>query len=151
MDEQNIFGCYFNNSVYSNWSESRINQAFELGETFRKYLWDSGGFADIIKPIEYRNYGKDIERILFQFYINPIPELDAQLEEIEPYRKKEKSIGIPIVLNDDNFFKKGIEERNKFLKETVLKKLDLLKEIITKKKLDTKFDLLKSDLEKILN
>jgi hypothetical protein len=147
MDEQNIFGCYFNNSVDSSWSESRINQAFELGETFRKYLWDSGGFANIIKPIEYSKYGKDIERILFQFYINPIPELYAQLEEIEPYRKKEKSIGIPIVLNDDNFFKKGIEVRNKFLKETVLKKLDLLKEIITKKKLDTNIELLKSDFE----
>lgn len=89
MDENNIFGCYFNNSVDSNWSESKINQAFELGETFRSYLWDSGSFANIIKQIEYNNYGKDIERILFQFYINPIPELYAKLKEIESYRKKE--------------------------------------------------------------
>ncbi|MFM2375225.1 MAG: hypothetical protein RLZZ165_322, partial [Bacteroidota bacterium] len=67
------------------------------------------------------------------------------------YRAKEKAIGIPIVINDKNFFSKTEEERYSFLKQSILQKLDLLAEVVKKKKLDTKMDLLKADLQKLLS
>ena len=87
--------------------------------------------------------------ILFQFYVNPIPYMLESLKEIEGYRKKEKSIGIPIIITDDNFFNRTEAERYRFLKESMLKKLDLLAEVIKKKKLDTNIELLKANLEKL--
>ena len=81
--------------------------------------------------------------------VNPIPYMLENLKEIEGYRKKEKAIGIPIIITDDNFFNRTEAERYYFLKESMLKKLDLLAEVIKKKKLDTNVELLKSDLEKL--
>jgi hypothetical protein len=72
------------------------------------------------------------------------------LNEIENYRKKEKSIGVPVIVDNENFFSKSKEARHAFLKQSIFKKLDVLTEVVKKKKLDTKMDLLKSDLEKIL-
>ncbi len=87
---------------------------------------------------------------LFQFNVKPTQIELQRLKEIEPYRAKEKSIGIPIIVTDENFFSKSEEGRLSFLKQSVLQKLDLLAEVVKKKKLDTKMDLLKSDLEKAL-
>ncbi|MBX2901525.1 MAG: hypothetical protein KF775_17875 [Cyclobacteriaceae bacterium] len=104
-----------------------------------------------MKKLDYSNYEKDLVMVLFQFYIKPIPELLEILKAIEAYRKKEKAIGIPIVLTDENFFSKSEYARYSFLKQAVLEKMDLLKETVNNNKLDTKIDLLKADLEKILS
>jgi hypothetical protein len=74
-----------------------------------------------------------------------------KLKEIEPYRAKEKAIGIPIIVTDENFFSKSEEGRHSFLKQSILQKLDLLAEVVKKKKLDTNMEQLKSDLQKLLN
>ena len=76
--------------------------------------------------------------ILFEFYVNPIPYLQQNLKEMGSYRKNEKSIGIRIIVTDENFFSKSEEERYIFLKQSILQKLDLLAEVVKKKKLDTK-------------
>lgn len=76
--------------------------------------------------------------------------MEQSLKKIEAYRKNEKSIGIPIIVSEENFFSKSEEERYSFLKQSILQKLDLLTEVVKKKKLDTKMDLLKFDLEKVL-
>lgn len=151
MSEKNIFGCFVSNTADARWSESERNAAFEVGRNFRSYLWAPGGFVDTIKKLEHSNYGEDLVMVLFQFYIKPIPELQENLKAIEAYRKKEKAIGIPIILTDENFFTKSVDERNSFLKQAVLEKMDLLKEKVKNNNLDTKIDLLKADLEKILS
>ncbi len=151
MSEKNIFGCFVSNTADARWSESERNNAFEVGRNFRSYLWASGGFVDTIKKLEHINYGNDLVMILFQFYIKPIPDLLENLKEIEAYRKKEKAIGLPIVLTDENFFSKTEEERQSFLRQVVSEKMDLLGEVVKEKKLDTKMDLLKADLQKLLS
>ena len=104
-----------------------------------------------IKKLNQDDYGKDLKLALFQFYVNPIPIMEQALKEIEAYRKSEKSIGIPIVVNDKNFFSNSEEERYGFLKQSILQKLDLLAEVVKKKKLDTNMELLKSDLINVFN
>ena len=104
-----------------------------------------------MKKLKYENYGKDLILVLFQFNVKPTPIELQKLRKIEPYRKNEKSIGIPIIVTDENFFNKSEEERYSFLKQSILQKLDLLAEVVRKKKLDTNIGLLKSDLEKLLN
>jgi hypothetical protein len=151
MSDSNILGCFLSYpSLVYGASEEAKRIAKEQGDLFRSYIWGEKGICDTLKKLKHEDYGKDMIMILFQFYVNPIPYELSNLKEIEPYRKKEKSIGIPIIATDENFFSKSEEGRYNFLKQSIFQKLDLLSEVVRQKKLDTKIELLKSDLQKIL-
>lgn len=151
IDDKNIFGCYVSvTQAYPDSDQKTKDLATEQGRLFRAYVWSEKGICEIIKKLNRDDYGKDLKLALFQFYINPIPMMEQALKDIESYRKKEKSIGIPIIVNYSNFFSKSESERYDFLRESILQKLDLLGEVVKKKKLDTNMELLKSDLKNIL-
>ncbi|MBP2832838.1 hypothetical protein J8281_11635 [Aquimarina sp. U1-2] len=137
-DESNIIGCFVS-----------LNMEDEQGDSFRKYLWGDEGLDQNLKRLNYEDYGKDIKRILFQFYVNPIPYELNNLNDIENYRKREKSIGIPIIINNENFFSKSESDRYNYIIFSILQKLDLLAETIAKKKLDTKIEFLKKDFQNL--
>lgn len=150
-NDKNIFGCYVSITQTPPDADLQTKDlATEQGRLFRNYVWGENGICQIIKNLNQENYGKDLKLALFQFYVNPIPMMEKVLKEIENYRKNEKSIGIPIIVNEENFFSKSEKGRYNFLKESILQKLDLLAEVVKKKKLDTKMELLKSDLQKAL-
>lgn len=151
-DDKNIFGCFVSvTNPFPDASQASKDLATEQGKLFRSYIWGDKGVCDALKKLNNEHYGKDLKLALFQFYVNPIAyELD-NLKEIEAYRKNEKSIGIPIVVNDKNFFSQTEEGRYNFLKQSIFQKLELLTEVVKKKKLDTKMDLLKADLQKLLS
>lgn len=148
MDKkENIFGCFFEVGFDPEKSEKEF---FNIAEMFRPYLWGSNGISDMLKKLKNDDYGHDLKLALFQFYVKPtLNEIEA-LKEIESYRKSEKSIGIPIIVTDENFFNKSEEERYDFLKRSILQKLDLLEEVVKRRKLDTNIDLLRKDLRKVL-
>jgi len=150
-DNNNILGCYVSvTQAYPDADQQTKDLATEQGQLFRTYIWGEKGICDTLKKLHHEDYGKDLILALFQFYVNPIPIMEQNLKEIEAYRKKEKSIGIPIIVNDKNFFSQSEEGRYNFLKQSILQKLDLLAEVVKQKKLDTKIELLKSDLQKVL-
>lgn len=151
-DDKNIFGCYVSYpSLMYDATELQKENAKKQGDLFHEYVWGEKGICDTLKKLNQEDYGKDLKLVLFQFYINPIAYELNNIKEIEAYRKNEKSIGIPIVVNEKNFFSQTEEGRHSFLKQSIFQKLDLLAEVIKKKKLDTKMDLLKADLEKLLS
>ena len=63
---------------------------------------------------------------------------------------KEKSIGIPVILDQENFFKLTETDRQKFFHSTILKRLELLREKVKRNKLDLDIEKLKIDTDKIL-
>ncbi|MEI6697296.1 MAG: hypothetical protein WCO13_14675 [Bacteroidota bacterium] len=139
-DNNNILGCFVSSTIGD-----------DNGVLFRTYIYSDNGIYDTLKRLKHKNYGKDLILILFQFYVNPIAYELQNLKEIENYRKKERAIGIPVIINNKNFFSKSEEDRYSFLKQFILQKLDVLAEVIKKKKLDTNIELLKSDLKNILD
>jgi hypothetical protein len=150
-DTCNILGCFVSiTQAYPNAGQFEKNQTEEQGRVFRSYVWGEKGICDVWKKLNHKDYGVDLLLVLFQFYVNPFPFEVESLKKIESYRAKEKSIGIPIIINDENFFSKSEKDRYEFLKESILQKLDLLAEVIKKKKLDTNIELLKSDVQKVL-
>lgn len=133
----NILGCFVSSMIGDN-----------FGPIFRDYIYLKHGIKNKLTVLNATNYGLDLNLALFQFYVNSsLYELE-NLKNIENYRKKEKSIGIPIIINDENFFSKSEEQRWAYLRQTIFEKLDLLSEVVKKKKLDTNMALLISDLEK---
>ncbi|MCV9926617.1 hypothetical protein OIU83_03095 [Flavobacterium sp. LS1R49] len=147
MIKDNILGCFLNVGFDPNLSEQDF---IDLADMFRTYIWGEKGICDPLKKLKHENYGKDLILILFQFNVNPSSLELLHLKEIENYRKKEKSIGIPIIVNNENFFNKNESERYDFLRESILQKLDLLEELVKKKKLDTNMELLKADVKNVL-
>ena len=149
-DTENIFGCFVSiTQPYQSAPQETKDLAQEQGQLFRAYIWREKGICDMLKQLKNKDYGGDLSIVLFQFYVNPLAVELQHLKEIEPYRKTEKSIGIPIIINNENFFSKLDEERHNFLKQTILQKLDLLGEVVKKKKLDTNTKQLKYDLRNV--
>ena len=135
MTENNIIKFYVSS-----------NMGDENGSLFRTYIWGIKGIDNLLK-LNYQNYGADMKLILFQFYVNPIEYELQSLKDIEEYRKKEKAIGIPIIITNKDFFSKNERERFLSLKNSILKKIELLSITIEERKLDTDINLLKSDIE----
>lgn len=151
-DTTNIFGCFVSaTQPYPDASQEIKDLALEQGRLFRTYIWGDKGICDTLKKLNHEDYGKDLKLALFQFYVNPLPIEVQNLKAIEDYRKREKSIGIPVIVNDENFFSKSEEGRYRFLMQSILQKVDLLAEVVKTKKLDTKIEQLKSDLQKLLD
>ena len=146
--DKNILGCFFKVGFDPSLTEQDFSN---LANTFKGYIWGEKGICGTLKKLNNEDYGNDLKLALFQFNVKPTAIELQRLKEIEPYRAKEKAIGIPIIVTDENFFSKSEEGRYSFLKQSILQKLDLLAEVVKKKKLDTKMDLLKADLEKLLN
>jgi hypothetical protein len=151
-DDNEIFGCFISYQALgfdSNKEDEELSKS--QGDLFRTYIWGEKGISDTLKKLNNEEYGKDLKLALFQFYVNPIPIELQSLKEIESYRKNEKSIGIPIIVTDENFFSKSEEGRYSFLKQSILQKLDLLAAVVSKRKLDTNMELLKADTMKVLD
>jgi len=154
MNEKNdnILGCFISSSSTSfGDSQEVIDITKEKGVIFRNYILGEKGISSVLKKLKHENYGNDLKLVLFQFYVNPIPYILEHLKSIESYRKNEKSIGIPVIVNDENFFNQTESARYDFFRESILQKVDLLSEVVKKKKLDTNMELLKADLKNLLN
>jgi hypothetical protein len=148
---KNIVGCFVSSHASLRKSEKAVvDLEEEKGTLFRSYVWGRNGICDTLKQLKHEDYGNDLILVLFQFYVNPFPRLLQDLKEIEAYRRNEKSIGIPIIVNDENFFSKSEEVRRSFLKQVILQKLELLRKVVTRNKLDTNVDALKKDVDRIL-
>ncbi len=127
--------------------------SFGYGETnkelIKEYLWGVNGLKNQFSSLKWQDYGTDLILILFQFNVNPIPYLRENLKEIESYRRKEKSIGIPAILDDENFFQLNKNEQWNFLNAKIIEKLELVKEKVRRDKLDFNIDRLIMDVRKI--
>ena len=145
-----IFGCYVSVSTNATMDKDKQELSFEKGRLFRKYIWSEEGINNILKKVVFNSYGKDIKLILFEFYVNPIIEQLKYIEKGISYKRKEKSIGIPIVITDDNFFSKSERERKRLLESIIFEKLALLIEYVEKKKLDIQIELIIKDLQQVI-
>lgn len=131
-------------------SDEKSNVVDNKFEQFRDYVWAKTGLANMLEMLKYKNYGKDLELILFQLYVFPGSEELESIKQIERYRPSEKSIGLSIVITQENFFDKTELDRRIFLGTSIMARLVLLAELVKRKKLDTDIDKLKLDVQALL-
>jgi hypothetical protein len=148
MNDDNQIVGYFVSGPTLDYSDSEARQKNLLDEAklFRSYIWGENGLVKKTNHLNFSNYGDDLRLVLFQFYLKPSLLETESLHELEGYRKKEKSIGFVIAVTDEKFFTKDESKRKQFIMESILQKVATLKELITRKELDTNVDLLQSDL-----
>ena len=149
---ENILGCFvFSAANYADENSAIEELRKEKSRLFNTYIWGEFGIRDPLKTLKRRDYGEDLKLALLQFYVLPLLEQLAYLKLIERYRPKERAIGIPIIIHDENFFNRSDFERQRFLKDAILEKLDLLARVVKRNKLDTDIELLKADVAKVLS
>ncbi len=147
MENTNILAFFISYpSLPIDAAEKTSEEAIKNGDEFRSYIWGGKGIDVLLKSLSYADYGRDLKRILFQFYIMPCDYERIHIKEIEQYRKKEKSIGIPVVV-ERSFFQFSETERKEFLVSSMLSKFDLLRNIVEKKNLDTNIEKLVYDFK----
>ncbi|GCB34057.1 hypothetical protein [Bacteroides faecalis] len=147
MDDS-ILGCFLKVGFDPNLKAPDLKK---MGDLVSSYIWGERGIDNKLEKLKSVDYGEDLKLALFEFYVKPTPVELKYFKEIESYRKKEKAIGIPIIITDENFFNKSEEERYEFLKVSIMQKMDLLEAVIKRRKLDTNMKQLKSDLVKLLS
>ena len=129
--------------------------SFNAGETdqelVKDYLWSDSGLKNKLSHLKWKNYGEGFKIILFQIYVKPIPYLRQNLKEIENYRPKEKSIGIPVILDNENFFNLSESDRQQFFAETIVEKLGLVELKVKRNKLNFDIVRLIADVKKAMN
>lgn len=148
--DTNIFACFVSYpSLVADVSEQTKDEAIKKGDMFRSYIWGEAGLDRFLKKIQYSDYGQDLKRILFQFYVLPCDYERVHIRDIENYRKREKAIGISIIIESD-FFQYSDVQRKYILVSSIISKIEELKEIIEKNSLDTNFEQLVLDLRQEL-
>lgn len=148
--DTNIFACFVSYpSLVADVSEQTKDEAIKKGDMFRSYIWGEAGLDRFLKKIQYSDYGQDLKRILFQFYVLPCDYERVHIRDIENYRKREKAIGISIIIESD-FFQYSDAQRKCILVSSIISKIEALKEIIEKNRLDTNFEQLVLDLRREL-
>lgn len=148
--DTNIFACFVSYpSLVADVSEQTKDEAIKKGDMFRSYIWGEAGLDRFLKKIQYSDYGQDLKRILFQFYVLPCDYERVHIRDIENYRKREKAIGISIIIESD-FFQYSDAQRKYILVSSIISKIEELKEIIEKNRLDTNFERLVLDLRQEL-
>ena len=91
MEDMNILAFFLSYpSLPIDASDESSEEAIKRGDEFRTYIWGEKGIDILLKSLSYIDYGKDLKRILFQFYIMPCDYERIHIEEIEQYRKKKK-------------------------------------------------------------
>ena len=117
MEDMNILAFFLSYpSLPIDASDESSEEAIKRGDEFRTYIWGEKGIDVLLKSLSYVDYGKDLKRILFQFYIMPCDYERIHIKEIEQYRKNEKAIGIPIIVERSfSNFQKQREENFLYL------------------------------------
>ncbi len=137
MEDMNILAFFLSYpSLPIDASDEVSDEAIKRGDEFRTYIWGEKGIDVLLKSLSYVDYGKDLKRILFQFYIMPCDYERIHIKEIEQYRKNEKAIGIPIIV-ERSFSQFSETERREFLVSSMLSKFTILGNVVRNKKLDT--------------
>ncbi|MDB5223795.1 MAG: hypothetical protein JWN83_2462 [Chitinophagaceae bacterium] len=139
--DDNIIGFYVNFNMDENDEDKDL---------IKRLVWGANGLKNKLRFLKWTAYGKDFHLILFQFYVKPENHLLDNLRDIENYRRKEKAIGIPLIVQED-FFKLSDANQQKFIAITIRNKLELLREKIRRNKLDLDMDKLKYDIDKLLS
>jgi peptide methionine sulfoxide reductase MsrA len=129
--------------------------SFNANETEKErilsYFWGKTGLNSKLADLNWKDYGQGFQLILFQIYVKPFNSTKKALKDIGKFNKKEQSIRISIVLEEENFFKLSETYRQEFLTEIIIKRLSLLQTVAKRNTLNFNISKLIENVKERLN
>ena len=130
----------------------------EIDELFSPYLWGEFGLAKTIKQeLKDKKYGHDLDLLLIEYYVEgkfvPLGSEKLKGEDLRVlnYSRKEKAISVAVAVRFPHFHDREQMERKKFLIKTTLAAIDSVREKLEKRGVDTNFDALRQDVDRVGN
>jgi hypothetical protein len=121
----------------------------DSGDVFSPYIWGNLGFTRVLEKYLSCGYGRDLELLLVQYYVEGIYDINAPENPRQSnYSKKNKDIAVAFSVTKENFHNVGERERRQFIVDTALQAIDLVEGRLGKRKLDIDFKRLKEDVSR---
>lgn len=119
-----------------------------VSDIFTPYVWRERGFETLFKnTIGKKDYGSDLKLLLIKFYVEGKFEISGpEQPKLSNYSTKNKDIAVDIAVTPKDFHNKNDKERRSFVVNSTLNAIDLVREKLSKKKLDIDFDQLLNDV-----
>ncbi|HBR56376.1 MAG TPA: hypothetical protein DEA22_02720, partial [Blastocatellia bacterium] len=79
---ENILGCFVSGPANYHDDVPEMRELLtQKGELFKSYVWGPLGIRDSLNSLKRRDYGRDLDLILFKFYLLPLLEELVVLKE----------------------------------------------------------------------
>lgn len=149
----NVLGVYVRFSSAPNASIDERKREQKHKKEFEEYLWGEnrdGGLSSLLAQLKSEDYGTDVKLILLQFMVDPVKSWPLPTKDVENYRPKEQAIGVWIMIDENSYFKKSTLDRQKYVKEEIVKRLQVVGSRFAARKLDADIEQLITDVDKLL-
>jgi hypothetical protein len=144
-----IFGYYVSYEHRYDFTSEEEEKYNAKSKTVNDIVWGEAGIKKKTADILTRDYGTDIDLILFEIYVTPNDDVIDLLSRVHKYKKKEKAFGLPIIVNEVEFrLAKG--RLQKLLENKLLEELDKIQPYIKQKAMKIDVEKLTNDLRQSL-
>ena len=122
-----------------------------VGNLLNPYLWGSDGLARLLKPLKEKDYGPALKLLLIEYYVEGGFSSFFNVTEIKVrnYSSKNKDISVKIPVMRIDFHDRDDLSRRRFLLQTTLEAIELVRSRMERRKLVVDFELLRHDVETI--
>ena len=81
---ENIFGCFVSGPAMRSDDDQKIKDMAEAqGQVFRAYIWGEEGLIQKLRTFKSKDYGSDLDLVLFKFYLKPLPRMSPPQLDLE--------------------------------------------------------------------
>ena len=124
-----------------------------VSKMFTPYIWQEHGLGTLFNNMfSNKVYGPDLKLLLIMYYVEGKFEINGPaLTKVNNYSRKNKDINVATTVKLGQFHDRNEFERREFILENTLNAVKLVREKLTKKKLNINFEELMSDIIKAGN
>ena len=124
-----------------------------VSKMFSPYVWEAQGFATLFENrFLNKDYGPDLEMLLIMYYVEGKFETNGpEHPKTGNYSKKNKDINVAITVKPAQFHDRNEFERREFILDSTINAVKLVRNKLTKKKLNINFDELLMDITSVGN
>jgi hypothetical protein len=115
------------------------------------YLWGPNGLAKLVKPLKKKNYGPALKLLLIEYYGEGefSSAFNVPNVKVSNYSSKNRDISVKVPVKRIDFHDTDDLHKRKFLVQTTLEAIELVRVRLESKKLDVDMQRLRRDVEAI--
>lgn len=114
----------------------------KISEMFTPYVWKEYGLDTVLeKCIQSQKFDSDLYLLLVEYYVEGKFDVNGpEYPKVSNYSKKNKSVSVAFTVRKKMFHDRNEFERREFIVDSTIQAIRLVKEKLSKKKLNIDFD-----------